>query len=94
MNYVLLKDLPDVKPGTILEPSGDYYCIFKDLNGNKVSYLYGKETVENSPEWFTPQKNATTQQWVPLGDILNILDKFTSQLEDLKETLKNVSTKR
>jgi hypothetical protein len=53
-NYILKKDLPNVKAGEIFVFDDEMYAIDKDSNGKYFTLF--PETVENNPEWFKELK--------------------------------------
>ncbi|KKL63994.1 hypothetical protein LCGC14_2169520 [marine sediment metagenome] len=60
-SYVLLKDLPDVKAGAIFKLGAvmDAYYLTADKTGTRCNcYMYPKEFVENSPDWFRCKKES------------------------------------
>lgn len=57
MNYILQKDLPDLKAGTIFIPTEDGEGYFYNILGvcYKYSTVFHCTSVENNPEWFKPE---------------------------------------
>jgi len=54
MNYVLIKDLPDLEKGAVFESSVDGVVYFH-LNDKGKQFIYRKENMK--PEWFEKETN-------------------------------------
>lgn len=54
MKYKLLKDLPDVKAGTIFTKSSDKSVVYEYTNDEGYNDFYDVEKVESNPDWFAP----------------------------------------
>lgn len=53
MNYVLKKDLPNLKAGAVFTQRHGVYDV--DIDGTGHCFSLFKNTVENNPDWFEPE---------------------------------------
>ena len=90
-NYVLLKDLPDCKVGTIVEKIDHYYRYPKNIYvfvGECSEYNHlTAGTVTQSPEWFMKESEYKAQQLAE-KEQEGVREPNTKSIKYYKETIK------
>ena len=92
-NYVLLKDLPDTKAGTIFYESlkGEYTCGNNRLHYKKIGVFnyYSIDLLKNNPDWFIKESEYKKRQEVAvdLFEIFSDIDLTKEERVAIKDTI-------
>lgn len=86
--FKLLKDLPNLKAGTIFEETvADHYTtITGDKWGDGDNLYYGSQTIKNNPEWFSEIFEPKPQEIIE-GCLTGIYNKVSSMYNGERDSI-------